>query len=39
MAMWYGSASASGDGWGDPEDWDKRQNNMRTARLMSLDNP
>ena len=37
MAMWYGSASASG--WGDPEDWDKKQINTRTARLMSLDNP
>ena len=39
MAMWHGSASASGDGWGEPEDWDKKQINTRTTRLMSLDNP
>ena len=39
FTIWYGSASAPGDGLGDPEDWDTKQINMRTARRISLNNP
>ena len=35
--MQYGSASAPGDGLGDPKDWDTKQIKTRTARRMSLD--
>ena len=39
FTIMYGSASASGDGYGDPEDWDTKQIKTGTARLMLLDNP
>ena len=40
FTIMYGSASASasGDGYGDPEDWDTKQIKTRTARRMLLDN-